>query len=143
MYLNYSSDSFEIYYPAEFKIKEIASTNKSIIGITAISPSNAVEFQILSPLFNDKIDIAQVNAPTEKEVARETKVTTQDGVKGKLIFLTIQANDKSYLRSYQVFESDDGSIRNAIGIKYASKEQYDKFKESYLNFKKSWKRFSD
>lgn len=131
----YSNENLEILYPKEFSLKEITNPGNEKSGIQAISQNNKVQFEVYS-------DFNVARPSQEKEIAREVKPSSQDGIKGKLIFITIQAIDKSYLKSYQLFDAENGSKINAIGIKYSSQDEYNSNKEAYLQFKKSWKRIS-
>lgn len=138
----YQGAWFDIKYPADFSVKPslISATNKEAYESAFFtSPAGDVSFYVFSPQWSGKAtDIAL--KPSEKIVSRDSVLNAKN--KPTLRNWTIEANDKSYKRSYQEIIKGE-NINWVFGIKYKNDEAYNKYKDRYLAFKKSIVQYAD
>ena len=138
----YTGAWFKVWYPDTFEvIPSMASTTvqKGVDSAFFRSPDRQVEFYVFSPQWSgDPSDIA---LDPSQETLR-TKETKRSGDK-QISWLTIDARDGSYSRSYQDTVSNNGSVRWVVGIKYKNQAAYNRYKRSYLRFKSSLEQFAD
>ncbi|AZI20059.1 hypothetical protein [Chryseobacterium taklimakanense] len=140
-YSTYKGAWFDIEYPAIFKVENSLKSSTSSEGFDSVfftSPDGKVQFYIFSPQWSGKPGDIKIQ---ENEKMLETKAETQNG-----IFInrwTVAAKDGSYFRSFEESSEIEGKINKVFGIKYASKEDLERYREEYLHFKNSLKQFAD
>ena len=139
-YNKFSGAWFDIKYPANFE-PEILSYSKSKFGsngqkqadaVIFRSPDGKVEFYIFSPQWGGDAPWIDLNSKTERIASKEIKKSQRDN--GAYTWVTIQAKDGSYSRSYQEFISENNGIHWVVGIKYASQSAFNDYRKSYLFF---------
>jgi len=138
----YTGAWFQVWFPDDFKaIPSMASTTaeEGVDSAFFRSPDGQVEFYIFSPQWSGEPTDIAMNASLEIVRAKET---TASGDK-QITRLTIDAKDGSYSRSYRDTVSNNGSIRGVVGIKYKDQAAYNRYKSSYLRFKRSLQQFAD
>jgi hypothetical protein len=139
---NFQGAWFKIWYPDNFlAIPSLPSTTTDMGVDSAFfrSPNGQVEFYIFSPQWNGEPSDIALDSSREKLRAKETKRSGNSQV----TWITIEANDGSYARSYQDTISGGGSVRWVVGIKYASQAEYNRHKKDYLRFKSSLEQYAD
>jgi hypothetical protein len=138
----YTGAWFDIFYPANFKVKP-SQKSPSAEGYESaffISPDKTAEFYVFSPQWNgDPADIS-LKPATEKETNRKT---TKDVNGTDITWFTIEANNKTYTRTYEESLNETYNTRRVVGIKYKNQAAYKKYKTAYLAFKKSLIQYAD
>jgi hypothetical protein len=139
---NYKGAWFDIKYPSDFKVKPSIKSSNSTNGYDSVwfaSKDGSVEFYVFSPQWNgNPVDI-ELKPNMEEYVARK-----EEKGNSKIIrFVTIRALDNTYFRSYVDTENTALNTRLVFGIKYRSQKDYDKYKQYYLDFKKSLRQYAD
>ena len=130
---------FEVSYPNSFMA--IGSKRSSEVNryesVFFTSPDGSVEFYIYSP--------TNKGVPNDIDVKINEKISPIQVASGKAVsarFWTITAKDNSYTRAYhESIDSKTGS-NWIVGIKYKSQAAYNKYKNDYLAFKKSYRKVS-
>jgi len=130
---------FEVSYPNSFMA--IGSKRSSEVNryesVFFTSPDGSVEFYIFSP--------TNKGVPNDIDVKINEKISPIQVTSGKAVsarFWTITAKDNSYTRAYhESIDSKTGS-NWIVGIKYKSQAAYNKYKNDYLAFKKSYRKVS-
>ena len=81
--------------------------------------------------------------PNREELIEQniTKEKDQLGNFKTIRTITVKAKDNSYVRAIR--DETTNTTRLVFGIKYKSKEFYNKYYNDYLLFKKSLRQFSD
>lgn len=134
---------FKIDYPANFTAKGSLPSTTAQEGYfdSAIftSPDGKVEFYIFSPQWGgEPSDIAL------KPGERAGKPEIKKGKYGKVLtYWSISAKNGSYTRSYQETRSEMENTCWVIGIKYADKKSYNRYKKQYQAFKASLQQYAD
>jgi hypothetical protein len=139
--LTYKGGWFEIEYPKTFTVKPSIPSNTPDLYDSAffISPDKKVKFYVFSPQWSgDATDIA---IDSKTEIEKDTKTETKNGMTNK--WYTYETKGNTKLRSYQETTNQEGTTKLIIGIEYADRESYKKYKEDYLKFKKSIRQFAD
>jgi hypothetical protein len=98
-----------------------------------------VEFYVFSPIWNGEPRDIEINEATEDYASQNTQ--TKGGIKIRRV--TIRAKDGSYLRSFEDTENTNTNNRTVFGIKYRDQNVYNKYRQTYLTFKKSIRQFAD
>ncbi len=139
--LIYKGAWFEIEYPKNFTVKPSipSSTPDMFDSVFFISPDKKVKFYVFSPQWSGDATDISLNAKTEIE--KDVKTETKNGMKHK--WYTYESKDGTKLRSYQETTNEEGTTKLIIGIEYADRDSYKKYKDDYLKFKKSIKQFAD
>jgi hypothetical protein len=140
--LNYKGAWFDIKYPSNFNVKPSIKSAQSMEGYDSVffsSMDGGVEFYVFSPQWNGTPVDIELKPNSEEYVAKK-----EEKGNGKAIrFVTIKALDNTYSRSFVDTENTALNTRIVFGIKYRNQKDYDRYKQSYLNFKKSLRQFSD
>ncbi len=138
----YKGAWFSIKHPQTFQVKSSMKSRTAAKGYDSaffVSPGGEVEFYVFSPQWNGEPRDIGLNPITEEYAAQK-----EEQNKGKNIRrVTIQAKDKSYLRSFVDTEDTNLNTRLVFGIKYRDQKVYDKYREVYLNFVRSLRQYSD
>jgi hypothetical protein len=143
----YKGAWFEIKYPPGFKVKpgqKSATRQEGYDSAYFLSPDQNVVFYVFSPQWRGKAREADLEINPDREVLIEQNVTKEKEPAGNIKTirtLLIKAKDNSYLRAIKDETTD--STRLVFGIKYKSKEFYNKYYNDYLQFKKSLSQFAD
>lgn len=140
-YSIYKGAWFDIEYPANFKVENSLKSSTSSEGFDSAfftSPDGKVQFYIFSPQWNGKPGDIKIQ---ENEKMLETKAETQNGIFIKR--WTVAAKDGSYFRSYEESSEIEGQINKIFGIKYASNEDLERYRNEYLHFENSLKQYAD
>ena len=146
-WLTYKGAWFEIKYPPGFKVKPGQKSATSTMGYDSVyfvSPDNNVVFYVFSPQWQGKAREADMEINPDREELIEQNVTKekdQVGIFKTIRTLTVKAKDNSYVRAIRDETTD--TTRLVFGIKYKSKEFYNKYYNDYLSFKKSLSQFAD
>jgi hypothetical protein len=130
---------FEVSYPNSFMAIG-SKRSPEVNGYESVfftSPDGSVEFYIFSP--------TNKGVPNDIDVKINEKISPIQVTSGKSVsarFWTITAKDNSYTRAYhESIDSKTGS-NWIVGIKYKSQAAYNKYKNDYLAFKKSFRKVS-
>ena len=143
----YKGAWFEIQYPSDFKVKpaqKSATSTKGYDSVYFISPDNTVAFYVFSPQWQGKASETDIEINPDREELIEQNITKekdQMGIIKTIRTVTVKAKDNSYVRAIRDETTD--TTRLVFGIKYKSKEFYNKFYNDYLLFKKSLRQFAD
>ena len=133
---------FDIRYPADFTAKpSLKSTTYSEEYESAFftSPDGRVSFYIFSPQWRGEASDIKLQTG-EKIISKDSTYTAEK--RAKTINWTIEADDKSYRRSYQEIKMDE-NINWVFGFKYKDEAAYNQYKLAYLRFKNSIKQYAD
>jgi len=125
---------FEINYPASFRAHGApGALEMNSESVFFSSPDNLVEFYIFSPMHKG---VASDIALKSNEKLAPGEVSNGKTTIAK--FWTIIAKDNSYERTYQ--ESIDVKTGDnwVIGLKYKNQAAFNKYRNEYLAFKKSY-----
>jgi hypothetical protein len=128
---------FEVSYPNTFRAvgSQRSPEKNGYESVFFTSPDGGVEFYIFSPI--------NKGVPNDIDVKINEKISPIQLTSGKTVsakFWTITAKDNSYTRAYhESIDSKTGS-NWIVGIKYKSQAAYNKYKNDYLAFKKSFKK---
>jgi hypothetical protein len=131
---------FDIKYPSTFIARGSMPSKSSdkFDSATFTSPDNSVEFYVYSPQYNGAAHDISLKS-NEKQASSK-----HDDSKSRHIeWWTIEAKDKSYIRSYQKTTDKNSNSISIIGLKYKNQESYNKYKREYLAFKASLNQFAD
>ncbi len=129
---------FDISYPSSFTVLQGIKC-QSMDGVESaffISPDKSVEFYVYSPQWSGEASDIVLKSD-EKLASEKTDVKGNQTIK----WFTISAKDGSYTRSY--VQTITESTNQVFGIKYKNQSSFDKYKNEYLNFKKSLVQFAD
>jgi hypothetical protein len=139
-WLTYKGAYFDIKYPAGFRVRPSQRTDgERYDSAFFIAPDGSVEFYVFSPIWNGDPQDIEINDATEEYVSQNTQ--TSNGI--KIRRATIRAKDGSYTRSFEDTENTNTNNRTVFGIKYRDQTAYNKYRQSYLTFKKSIKQYAD
>jgi hypothetical protein len=133
---------FEVWVPPTFAAIPSMKSSSSAEGVDSAffrSPDRQVELYVFSPQWNGEPQDIALNRATERLASSETKSYGKKTVR----FFTIQSKDGTYTRSYQDTHSPEDNTRFVVGIKYADRSAYDRYKDVYLKFKASLRQFAD
>ncbi len=139
---SYSGAWFKVWYPDNFQVFNSMPSTTADQGYDSVffrSPDGQVEFYMFSPQWNGEPRDIALDPLKETLRAKETKSLGDN----QITWISIDAQDGAYTRSYQDTHSSDGSIRWVVGIKYSNQAAYNRYKNSYLQFKRSLKQFAD
>jgi hypothetical protein len=146
-WITYKGAWFEIDYPSGFKVKPAQKSTTSTTGYDSvyfISPDNNVVFYVFSPQWRGKAKETEIEINPNREEIIEQNVAKEKGqvenFKTVRTFM-VKAKDNSYVRAIKDETTD--TTRLVFGIRYKSKDFYNKYYNDYLLFKKSLKRFGD
>lgn len=138
----YKGAWFAISYPEAFTVQPSLPSATSSEGNESAfftSPGGEVSFYVFSPQWSGTpTDIAL--QPNEKIISRDSSYSQER--RSMAINWTIEANDKTYRRSYQEIKMDE-NINWIFGIKYKDEAAYNKYKQDYINFKNSIIQYAD
>ena len=139
--LTYKGAWFEIDYPKNFTVKPSIPSSTPDLYDSAyfISPDKKVTFYVFSPQWSG--DATDISLNKNTEVEKDTRTESKNGFKHK--WYTYESKDGSKLRSYQETTNAEETTKLIIGIEYTDRESYKKYKDEYLEFKKSIKQFAD
>ncbi len=133
---------FEVHYPAGFKIQNSLQSSgmpHEFDSVYFVSPDAQVRFYVFSPQWAGETPDIAVKPDLETE--KTDKTETVNGFKKR--WYTITPRKSGFTRSYVETTNEDQTIRWVIGVEYADKKAYEKYKSAYLAFKKSLKQFAD
>lgn len=132
---------FSIDYPADFEVRPSLRSTTADGYDSAIfaAPDGRVAFYVHAPQWGGvPVDIAL--DPATERLAGERVV--EDGPVTRRWF-TIAARDGSYARSYLTVTDDRGPTSTTIGLRYASPEVLDAFRDAYASFRRSLQQYAD
>lgn len=135
----YKGAYFDIKYPAGFKARASLRSDQNPDSAFFTAPDGSVEFYVYSPIWNGEPTDIEINGATEDYVSQDTQ--TNAGIKIRRV--TIRAKDGSYLRSFEDTENTNTNNRTVFGIKYRNQAAYNKYRQTYLTFKKSIRQYAD
>lgn len=135
----YKGAYFEVKYPAGFRVRPSLRSDENPDSAFFTAPDGSVEFYVYSPLWNGEPTDIEINEATESYVAQNTE--EKGGIKIRRV--TIRAKNGSYTRSFEDTENTNTNNRTVFGIKYRDQKVYEKYRQSYLTFKKSIRQFAD
>lgn len=135
----YKGAYFDIKYPAGFRARASLRSDENPDSAFFTAPDGSVEFYVFSPIWNGEPRDIEINEATEDYVSQDTQ--TNAGIKIRRV--TIRAKDASYLRSFEDTENTNTNNRTVFGIKYRNQAAYDRYRQTYLTFKKSIRQYAD
>jgi hypothetical protein len=138
-WLSYKGAYFEIKYPAGFRVRPSQRSDENPDSAFFTAPDGSVEFYVFSPIWNGDPRDIEINEAIESYVSQDMQ--EKGGIKIRRV--TIRAKDGSYLRSVEDTENTNTNNRTVFGIKYRNQDAYNKYRQTYLTFKKSIKQFAD
>jgi hypothetical protein len=130
----YAGAWFQVWYPDNFEVTpSMASTtaDKGVDSAFFRSPDGQVEFYIFSPQWSGEPSDIAIHPSREILRSKDTKHSEDK----RVTWLTIDAIDGSYSRSYQDTVSNNGSVRWVVGIKYRNQAIYNRYKKSISDSK--------
>ncbi|WP_295441303.1 hypothetical protein [uncultured Thiodictyon sp.] len=133
---------FEVWVPPNFTALPSTNAQSPEVGVDSAffrSPDKQVEFYVFSPQWNGEPREIALNPATETLGAKETKSAGNQAI----TYYTIQAKNNAYTRAYQDTSSPATNTRLVFGIKYANQAAYDRYRDTYIKFKKSLRQFAD
>ena len=138
-WLTYKGAYFAIKYPAGFSVRPSLRSDENPDSAFFAAPDGSVEFYVFSPIWNGEPRDIEINEATESYVSQNTQ--TRKGIKIRRV--TIRARDGSYLRSFEDTENTNTNNRTVFGIKYLDQNTYNRYRQTYLTFKKSITQYAD
>ncbi len=144
----YSGAWFDISYPDDFVARpttplqdgtDTVDTDEAFFA----SPDDAVEFFVYSPLWGGDPQNYLTAQPNEKIVSEKTDEKGEGEEKDVTRWVTFQATDSSYMRSYVSSKYNNGELHHVFGIKYKDAAAYEKYKAVYAAFKGSLTQYAD
>lgn len=138
-WLTYKGAYFDIKYPAGFRVRASLRSDVNPDSAFFTAPDASVEFYVYSPIWNGEPTDIEINEATEEYVSRNTQM--KGGIKIRRV--TIRAKDSSYTRSFEDTENTNTNNRTVFGIKYRDQNAYNKYRQTYLTFKKSIRQYAD
>ena len=139
-WLTYKGAYFDIKYPAGFRVRPSQRTDGERYDSAFFgAPDGSVEFYVFSPIWNGDPQDIEINEAAEDYVSQNTQ--TNNGI--KIRRATIRAKDGSYTRSFEDTENTNTNNRTVFGFKYLNQTVYNKYRQTYLTFKKSIRQFAD
>jgi hypothetical protein len=138
-WLTFKGAYFEIKYPAGFRVRPSQRSDENPDSLFFTAPDGSVEFYVFSPIWNGEPKDIEINEATEIYVSQDAQ--TKGDI--KIRRLTIRARDGSYLRSVEDTENTNTNNRTVFGIKYRDQTAYNRYRQTYLTFKKSIRQFAD
>jgi hypothetical protein len=138
-WLSYKGAYFEVKYPEGFRARPSLRSDENPDSAFFTAPDGSVEFYVYSPIWNGEPTDIEINEAREEYVSQNTQ--TNAGIKIRRV--TIRAKDGSYLRSFEDTENTNTNNRTVFGIKYRNQAAYNKYRQTYLTFKKSIRQFAD
>ncbi|MBD0371521.1 MAG: hypothetical protein ICV60_11835 [Pyrinomonadaceae bacterium] len=138
-WLTFKGAYFDIKYPAGFRPRPSLRSDQNPDSAFFTAPDGSVEFYVYSPIWNGEPTDIEINEATEQYVSQDTQ--TNAGIKIRRV--TIRAKDGSYQRSIEDTENTNTNNRTVFGIKYRNQTVYNKYRQTYLAFKKSLKQYAD
>jgi hypothetical protein len=155
----YDGAFFSITYPPGFRARASLRNENRGTGYDSVffvSPDNAAEFYVFSPLFDGEPTDILARPRTERVLTQETKT-----VKGafnkqipsytRTVRATIEARDGSYTRSYVDIRETLGEpgpaeqvvSRRAFCFRYRSEKLRARYEKEYSEFQHSLEQFED
>ena len=131
---------FAVWYPDGWAAVPSLASESHPGGVDSVflrSPDGTVEFYVFSPLWSGEPRDISLDPATER--LDSSKISESGGKRIK--WYTISARSGAYTRSYQ--DTKRGSTRTVVGVKYHSKDAYEKHRSAYLQFKKSLRQLAD
>jgi hypothetical protein len=138
----YQGAWFAIVYPPGFTLKPSLRSTTTDTGYDSaffISPDKTVAFYVFSPQWNG--DPTDIVADKEKETVISQKETVKKSVHTR--WVTIQARDRSYTRSFVDIEDTELNVRHVLGWKYRDLKARQKYESAYIRFKASLEQYAD
>ncbi len=128
---------FQISYPNSFKTfgSQKSTQSNGLESAFFPSPDNQVEFYIFSSQ-----TIGTANDIAVKSNEKQGPIETQKGGTKVIKYWTITAKDASYERTYQETLDANTGEHWIIGLKYKNQAAFNKYKNDYLAFKKSYRK---
>lgn len=133
---------FDVWIPDDFQAAPSLRSATDPDGVESAffrSADHQVEFYVFSPQWDGEPTDIALDPARERLSASETK----DLADTTVTWYTIDALDGSYSRSYQDRRSTLEHTRTVLGVKYMSKAAYARYKDAYLQFKRSLRPFTD
>jgi hypothetical protein len=164
----YDGAFFSVEYPPGFTVRPSLRAGLSFPerepyeSAFFTSPDGLVEFYVFSPQWDGEPTDILLKPETEK--LSSTRTETEERPWGKdasghelslrtrATWVTVAAKDGSYIRSYldirtsfaEVGDPDDSILsRRTLGIKYADRSAYSRYRDRYLLFKQSLCQYAD
>ncbi len=138
----YKGAWFDVNIPKGFTVKpsqKSESIPDKYDSVYFISPDKKVKFYIYSPQWTgDASDIA-INSDTETE--QDVKTDKKKNITQK--WYTYMNKKTGAARSYHETVSEDGPTKHILGFEYADSASQKKYRDAYLQFKKSLKQYAD
>ena len=94
---------------------------------------------MFSPQWSGDATDISINPKTEIEKDKKSENTGNK----KQAWFSYKNKNSEYTRSFHETINEDGPTKLIFGIEYENQAAYDKYKQNYLNFKKSLKQFAD
>lgn len=133
---------FSVSYPPGWSVRPSLKSYSDKDGYDSAffrSPDKKMEFYVFSPQWSgDPADI-KLKPRTEKQVSRKLQVKGTSTA----TFVTIQAKNNSYTRSYVDRQDPTNNTRLVLGVKYKNMAAYKKYKAAYAKFKGSLEQYAD
>jgi hypothetical protein len=130
---------FDIKYPAGFRVRPSLRGDENPDSAFFTAPDGSVEFYVFSPIWNGEPRDIEINEATEDYVSQDTQ--TKGAI--KIRRESSRARDGSHLRSFEDTENTNTNNRTVFGIKYRNQNAYNRYRKTYLTFKKSIRQYAD
>jgi len=152
-FVQYKGAWFDVLYPDNFIIHErekAYDTASNFDGVAFASPDGAMEFYVYSPQWGG---ISKYETVLETEKVSSSKTVEQEQIfsesrlvlqhEKKIEWVTIDALNGEYARSYVVTTEENNTVRYLFGIKYATLEDLEAARIAYEAFKASLIQYAD
>lgn len=142
----HSGNYFSVAFPGDFTAIEINGDEARFI-----SPDEIVEFYVYSPLWDGEPETYLEVNETEELADESSSITAKEDVYRDNVqtrWVTIQARDGSYMRSYMHQRACHTTelldcVSHVFGIKYRDADAYDQYRDAYKAFKASLTQSAD
>ncbi|MCX7717651.1 MAG: hypothetical protein N2111_04505 [Candidatus Sumerlaeaceae bacterium] len=138
----FEGEWFTVEYPANFKVRpslKLHSHQTRPDSAFFTAPGGEVEFYVFSPQWSG--EPSDIMPDPKTEIVNDETTRTEGG--RTVREWDIKARDGSYFRAIADTTAHEGTVRWVFGIKYRDKASYDRWRPTYLRFKKSLQQFAD
>ena len=136
----YKGTWFDIKYPKEFTPSSTADEARFL------SPDKTVEFFVFSPQWGGNPVDYLTTKTSEELVSEKTDESGAEMKKEVVRWVTVKAKDGSYYRSFVSIKTQVGTgsdLHHVFRIRYRDNAAYERYRDTYIAFKKSLNQYTD
>lgn len=146
---SFTGSWFKVEYPSDFAASPTKPKNKfndyefiETDEARFTSPDGTVEFFVFSPQWGGDPKDYLIQQANEKTVSSSEDIANSDDPYAvSHHWVTYEDKDGKYTRAYHSLMTE--STHHVFGVKYTNRKMYERYKASYLAFKKSLQQFAD